>query len=950
MRTRLLAVFLLLAGICFTALSAAGKSVTTTLNFAGKPGTKPGVVTSDWLQNMSKNFAPYGKALLVNVPLGKIPTTLKVTSAGKQVDIYTSKAYKCTGASRFHFNVIFSGKGKLRLGLYEYDAKGKLVAYQAQESPENSKSWDQRQFFFNIRNPKTVQFRPFVSAKSGETFSFAEFSFTELPKTADYLLPSHNLKLWYEKTKGTNLARGKKVTFFPEPAYIYTKGGDSTDLTDGKFNNRRDQLWFERGAVAWFNAFNGASIIVDLGSVQPVEKAVIRICGGRLPPNNIKFPQYLQAYVSKDGKNYYQAASLIKLKESEYELSNWKTHYFLKESDTTSGTPYVYPFELFINANARYVVIHSPFSNNWVHMACDELAVIREKNPKKDGFDQAYQKSSPKDLFHKELQIRPRMDTFYVADNLDIPNFFIHIDQNPVKKGKISYSVDLPSAITYTNDSRSYPQPVRLYVKSAKKGTRTVHRFRTGYDYNKFISMIKAFKLGPFFFKAPKGYKIPKGEDYALFTTYIDGKKHSATKLPLKVITIPEVKQPAKLFNGSIGARTDYALGWPNAVQTLKKMGMGNVYILMPNSLRIKDTRKLYDQIKQAGLRVRHFTVPTLYIHGTYKKAEERKEYHCTTMTPDQYGFCPSYRGKYFKEILAKITESVRAFPPDYITFEDECWQPKEMNQALDCKRCEAYRKQKGMTPKRFIQWVQADFLSHYKQAVIDGLKGTGKKYAPSGHYVFNPFAPGYSCRLGPVPHLGGWDLFPKYTDELHMSYYGRSPQEMQEMMRKPFKTLKNTRALVPFITGGSGSYTEAAMYHIPEQIILEAAMNGASGFELYTYHSLESPLDYFYIARAMTQLLPYEKILMDGALTDVKASSRKLLYTGRRLGNEMLILAGNYGKFTGETTTIELPGKPLLVKDIFTGKTLKAVAKAGKYFLTVNVEKDSYKFLYIRF
>lgn len=169
-------------------------------------------------------------------------------------------------------------------------------------------------------------------------------------------------------------------------------------------------------------------------------------------------------------------------------------------------------------------------------------------------------------------------------------------------------------------------------------------------------------------------------------------------------------------------------------------------------------------------------------------------------------------------------------------------------------------------------------------------------------------------------------------------------------MMRKPFKTLKNTRALVPFITGGSGSYTEAAMYHIPEQIILEAAMNGASGFELYTYHSLESPLDYFYIARAMTQLLPYEKILMDAALTDVKASSRKLLYTGRRLGKEMLILAGNYGKFTGETTTIELPGKPLLVKDIFTGKPLKAVAKAGKYFLTVNVEKDSYKFLYIRF
>ena len=950
MRKYIPAVFLLLACACLTGFASTGKITTTTLNFAGTPGTKPGVVTSDWLQNMSKGFAPHGKVELVNVPLGKIPRTLQITSLGKKVDIYTSKAYKCSAESRFRFNVIYKGTGRVRVGLYEYDAKGKLVMYQAQESAEDSKSWDQRQFFFNIRNPKTVQFRPFVSASNKEILSYAEFSFTELPKDAAYLLPSHNLNLWYQKTKGVNLARGKKVSFFPQPTYIFTKGGDSTDLTDGKFNNRRDQLWFERGAVAWFNAYNGASIIVDLGSVQPVGKAVIRICGGRLAPNNIKFPQYLQAYVSKDGKNYYQAASLNKLKESEYELSNWKTHYFLKESSDGSGVPYVYPFELFINANARYVVIHSPFSANWVHMACDELAVIRAENGKQAGFDEPYRKSPPKNLFHTELQIRPRMDKFYVADNLDIPNFFTFIDQNPVKKGKIAYTVDLPSAITYTNDSRSYPQPVRLYVKSVKKGERTVHRFRTAYPYEKFIAMVKSYKLGPFFFKAPAGYKIPKGQDYALFTTYIDGKKHSQTRLPLEIITIPEVKKKAELFNGSIGARTDYALGWPNGVKTLRKLGMGNVYILMPQSIKSGSGRKLYDQIRKEGLRVRHFTVPTLYIHGTYKDAKARNEYHCTTMTPDQYGFCPSYRGKYYQEILQKITESVRNCPPDYVTFEDECWQPREMNQALDCKRCEAYRKQKGMTPKRFIQWVQADFLSHYKAAVIKGLEGTGIKYAPNGHYVFNPFAPGYSCRLGPVPHLGGWDLFPKYTDELHMSYYGRSPQEMQQMMRKPFKTLKNTRALIPFITAGSGSYTEAAMYHIPEQIILEAAMNGASGFQIYTYHSMESPLDYYYVARAMNMILPYEKLFMDAAFADVKASSRKLLYTGRRLGNEMLILVGNYGKYTGETTTLELPGKPVQIKDIFTGKPLKGTAKAGKHFLTVNVEKDSYRFLYIKF
>ena len=927
-----------LLGFVFT-----GAGQTVNLDFCGKPGTNPNVVTEDWLNNRTKSYAPFGTAELVDLKFGNLNKVLQLKSAGKNVEIYTAKPIEANHDSRFRMSVIFKGKGKLRCGIYGYDGNGRrMTEYQALANEVDTKGWDQRQFFFSVRKPETKQVRPYISVTGGDSMMFASVRITKLADAEKYLLPSHNLKLWLERTKGCNLALGKKVSFDPEPNWKMTKKGnmDAWDLTNGNFNNNSDQLWFDPGCVAWFNAWNGASIIIDLGSVQHLKKAVIRICGGRLPENQIKFPEVLQAYVSKDGKNFYQASSLIKLKEAEYELSNWKTHYFLKESDDASGIPYVYPFELQINADARYVVIRAPQPASWVTMACDELAVIREDAPDScQGFNDVYKKT-PEDLFHKELRIRPRMETFYVPDNMQVPNFLVIEDRNPVKKGKITYSVDLPDTIHYTDDLRSYPRTIRTYVKTEKANGRAVHYFKTTYPYDRFISMSKAFRLGPFYFKAAPGTKVNAKDQYAEFTTYIDGKKHSVTRLPLKIISIPETDRQSKLFNATIDARTDYELGWPDGLDTLKRIGMGNVLFLMPHSLNSPDAKKLYQSAKKAGFRIRHFTVPTLVITGKYKNLPD---YRCVGMPKTMYGFCPSYRGKYYQEILDMITRSVREMPPDYITFEDECWGPAPMNYSLDCSRCQEYRKKKGMDARRFMQWVQADFLSHYKEAVIKGLDG--RKYPPNGHYVFNPFVPGYSCRLGPVPHLGGFDLYPKYTDELHMSYYGRDPRELQKIMRKAFTELKDPRRLVPFITGGSGAYWEGAMYQIPEHLILEAFMNGASGFELYAFHSLESPLDYTYIAKAMKQLLPFEEFLLTSPLVAVPCSSRKVAVTARGMGDELLLLVGNYGGLLPESAEFQLPRRPLSITDLASGRK---IAPAQKLKLTV--DKDSYRFVHIKF
>ena len=73
---------------------------------------------------------------------------------------------------------------------------------------------------------------------------------------------------------GTNLLSGKKATYSLRPDYMYSKGGDETDLTDGKFwqSDGKSLFWTYKGTVGWsFGSFTGAMITFDLGQVQPIK-------------------------------------------------------------------------------------------------------------------------------------------------------------------------------------------------------------------------------------------------------------------------------------------------------------------------------------------------------------------------------------------------------------------------------------------------------------------------------------------------------------------------------------------------------------------------------------------------------------------------------------------------------------------------------------------------------
>ena len=81
----------------------------------------------------------------------------------------------------------------------------------------------------------------------------------------------------------------------------------------------------------------------------------------------------------------------------------------------------------------------------------------------------------------------------------------------------------------------------------------------------------------------------------------------------------------------------------------------------------------------------------------------------------------------------------------------------------------------------------------------------------------------------------------------------------------------------------------------------------------------------------AIRLLVPYEAILMDGALDlTFSGSNKNLLYTKRTLGKRSLLLIGNYGSSREGVTTLRIRGKVL---NCVSGKTSTA---GGSYKLVV--------------
>jgi hypothetical protein len=102
-------------------------------------------------------------------------------------------------------------------------------------------------------------------------------------------------------TPTINLALGRPYEFTIRPSYaLCTDEDDRTQLTDGQTHGCD---WKQKTTVGWGREDQAPGVIIDLGTIQPIEAVrVYSIGGGRA---NVFYPHYILVFVSDNGEDYH---------------------------------------------------------------------------------------------------------------------------------------------------------------------------------------------------------------------------------------------------------------------------------------------------------------------------------------------------------------------------------------------------------------------------------------------------------------------------------------------------------------------------------------------------------------------------------------------------------------------------------------------------------------------
>ena len=351
-------------------------------------------------------------------------------------------------------------------------------------------------------------------------------------------------KLWISRTAGKNIAKGLPVVFSSKcrgKKQVAAKNW----LTDGKLIN---YFWgLDDGSVTWRELPpDGLNLSLDLGSIQPVDKLVLRCLGGiGVKNSHWRFPKQFTIYISKDGINYYKTAGYAKLLPAEKNQSNFVDYYYLKPK----GYGYIYPFEFTVMADARYIGINIKENS----LKLDELAVIAstDNQSKAISYNKTYS-TDPKTFLMSGLNIRPQFNRLVISANMPTPNILFSTDlRKPDTRNKPTTLVmELPDGIVLEK-----PVP-----KSSKKIT------RDGIKYTRiempFIKKSWAYPVNAYFFRVEKN--IPPGAT-ARFYAESEGDTPIINDVPVKIINIPEVKPTLQRLQISLAwMRENDTLNYPD--------------------------------------------------------------------------------------------------------------------------------------------------------------------------------------------------------------------------------------------------------------------------------------------------------------------------------------------------------------------------------------------------
>ena len=657
-------------------------------------------------------------------------------------------------------------------------------------------------------------------------------------------------ELWYSRIQGENLALDKPVQFATQPDYGRTvKGGtDREDLTDGRIcagDGEGEVLMFYPQAVGWFkSATQGINMVIDLGAVRSVEKVVIRVYGGARMPNQI-LPSRLEALVSRDGKDFYGAAGLTKLMPGEKDQADWERNYYVPEE----GEPFSYPFELTVKAEARFVGLRLTGHSDFVF--CDEVAVIAgADSPKVD----LYTEDNRTPFFFSGLVFKPQKSVMYLSTNINTPNSFIANDLRGGSSGEVvktadatRWVIEMPREVELTSSPGETPPVVEAMEEDGRLRSR-------------FIFDSQPTQRNAFYFQVAKGEVLPE-DAYAVFYGLSSDSEPNRVQVPVKPLVIPEVPRLKALHTSLAWTTIGEQMSDPDFFKAWRHMGF-NAVSTFPrywtkkgkgywNGQVTEDQEAFLRKARSLGFKVLHNESPFRPLHGKRTRYPEVLSQLPDGKTGDM---CPSYRGQYYGEEIQRIGECFEMTNADFVFYDIELWH-NGVKEAAKCLRCQEVCAKSGKAMDVFLYEQGTEMFKHYKEEIRTRCAAMGRERMPVigsyNHHAVRPTHHGI---------IDFWQAYPQYIDLAQPSLYVRGGALAVHESIKENHRLTKSKNILPWLT--AGCYGEFASEKI-EPMIYEALLNGSVGITYYAFRHFDTPLDFYYHAKALATIAPYEAFIV---------------------------------------------------------------------------------------
>lgn len=719
------------------------------------------------------------------------------------------------------------------------------------------------------------------------------------------------MKMWIDATRGENIALGKKISASMAPNYKSAPNNKLENLLDGKLSKREDgKILFSPEAFAWVGSVKdvnrGIYLIVDLQQDYPIKTIAMRCMGGGATSSQ-QVPSKITVLTSEDGLEYYEAGTFLKVGKDESSTANNKNLFYLEETGENFVFPICFPD---LKIKARYVVF---LISGTITFFADEIAII------KGDFAPEQVKLNPEEkrIFIKTgLVFYPAKGILAVSRNIITPNFIYFNDfrKEVDMKKEIKYCLELPNYLEVMQTSCSGRISVQPLDANNKKWILDKPVYNPGLTST----------IGPLYFKVTG--KPNDTKDCAYFYAECEGYKPNKVEVPLQIIDIPKVPE-LKKFHVSLAWMTDkQRADWPSFLEAYGHMGFNTVptfphYYMdkSPVADKLKKDERLaaLQEARAHGFKILQVESPFHIIYWRHKNDDEIFCQLPNTQTPgrtSRVALCPSYRGPFYREEIERVGEAAAAVQPDYIFYDIECWgtgfTPK-------CEICQNYKAKLKIDDERaFLQTLGKE---HINDLYTEIKKRLGK-VPLNGTYAFTTQDLSHSI-------YSFKKLYPQLLNFTQPSLYvGGNVQKVHSMLSTEFNAI-GKRICIPWLSTGTGGEYDSRKI---EPMLYTAFLDGVAGITYFQFFDFDTPLDFYYHAKALATLAPFEDILASGKIMSVACDNPSLMTCAweNREKKAILLLVYNHISDRTENAAWTMPVKNLAevknVRDILSGKNLQ--------------------------